>query len=133
MLKESIDKAYKFLSDRCPDKYRINEIISFGYPFRRIRININAERNPEKNLTEIYSLILQTLAAGRNTNEQLRIFLGLPHDDFLLKELYFLRENGLIALSGNEWRVMPAGFDFIKDNSILRVPSSEKFEFLIDG
>lgn len=127
------DKLYKQLSKHCPSGFRINEIIQFGYPFRRLKIKITANKTPEKSLQHIYSAILRTVNAGFSSEKELCQFLGLHPEDFLLKELYYLREKGMLDLVNNKWKVTEVGNEFIKNNDILRVIEEDEFEFLVDA
>ena len=126
-------KLYKQLNKHCPSGFRINEIIQFGYPFRRLKIKITANKTPEKSLQHIYSAILRTVNAGFSSEKELCQFLGLHPEDFLLKELYYLREKGMLDLINNKWIVTETGNEFIKNNDILRVIEEDEFEFLVDA
>lgn len=127
------NQLYTQLKKHCPTGYRINEIIHFGYPFRRMKIRITANKSPEKSLQQIYSAILRTIKAGFSSEKELCRFLGLHHEDFLLKELYYLRENNLLDLVNNEWIITETGNEFINNNNILKVIEEDEFEFLIDA
>lgn len=127
------NQLYNQLKKHCPTGYRINEIIRFGYPFRRLKIKITANKSPEKSLQQIYSAILRTINAGFSSEKELCNFLGLHHEDFLLKELYYLREKSMLDLVSNKWIVTETGNEFIKNNDILKVIEEDEFEFLIDA
>ncbi len=124
---------YKELTKHCPNGFRINEIIKFAYPFRRIRVKVTANKSPEKSLQHIYSSILRTIDAGFETEKEICRFLGLNPEDFILRELYFLREKGLSDLISDKWNVTEQGQEFIKNNDILKVIEEDDFEFLIDA
>ena len=124
---------YKELTKHCPNGFRINEIIKFAYPFRRIRVKVTANKSPEKSLQHIYSSILRTIDAGFDTEKEICRFLGLSPEDFILRELYFLREKGLSDLISDKWKVTEQGQEFIKNNDILKVIEEDDFEFLIDA
>jgi hypothetical protein len=124
---------YKELTKHCPNGFRINEIIKFAYPFRRIRVKVTANKSPEKSLQHIYSSILQTIDAGFESEKEICRFLGLNPEDFILRELYFLREKGLSDLISDKWKVTEQGQEFIKNNDILKVIEEDDFEFLIDA
>ena len=128
-----IQKIHKKLDKQCPSDYRINEIIQFAYPYRRVRINTTVNKSPEKSIQQLYSVFLRTIQAGYNTEEQIIDFLGLKKDDFILRELYFLRERGFVDFSSGIWLVTQQGDEFVKDNDILKILEEEQFEFLIDA
>ena len=126
-------KIYKKLREECPAKYQINEIIPFQYPYRKIRINATVSKQPEKSLQQIWTVLLQTIQIGYAKKEEIIQFLGLQPEDFILKELYFLREKSYVDLVSEKWFITEEGKRFIKDNSILSVLEEEAFEFLIDA
>jgi len=128
-----IIEIHKKLASQCSADYKINEIIMFAYPFRRVRINATVNKSPEKSIQQVYSVLLRTILAGYNNEERIINFLGLHKEDFILRELYFLRERGYADYFSGEWIVTEQGQDFIKDNSILKILEDEEFEFLIDA
>lgn len=121
------------LEKQCASDYRINEIIAFSYPFRRIKINATVNRSPELSIQQIYSVLLRTILEGCSEERELVKFLGLHEEDFILRELYFLRERGYTNLTSGIWIVTGLGEEFIKDNSILKILEEEAFEFLLDS
>lgn len=128
-----IQEIHKKLDNQCPSDYRINEIIPFAYPYRRVRINATVNKSPEKSIQQVYSVFLRTIKAGYNKEEQIIKFLGLNKEDFILRELYFLRERGFVNFASGVWSVTEQGEEFVRDNSILKILEEEEFEFLIDG
>ncbi len=129
----NIQEIHKKLDKQCPSDYRINEIIKFAYPYRRVRINATVNKSPEKSIQQVYSVFLRTIKAGYDTEDQIIEFLGLSKEDFMLRELYFLRERGFVDFISGSWSVTEQGEEFIKDNSILKILEEEEFEFLIDA
>jgi hypothetical protein len=128
-----IQEIHKKLDKQCPSDYKINEIIQFAYPYRRVRVNATVNKSPEKSIQQVYSVFLRTIKAGHNKEEQIIEFLGLKKEDFILRELYFLRERGFVDFTSGIWIVTQQGEGFIKDNSILKILEEEEFEFLIDA
>ena len=128
-----IQEIHKKLDKQCPSDYKINEIIQFAYPYRRVRINATVNKSPEKSIQQVYSVFLRTIKAGYNKEEQLIKFLGLNKEDFILRELYFLRERGFVDFASGIWLVTEQGEEFVKDNNILKILEEEEFEFLIDA
>lgn len=128
-----IKDIHSKLDKQCPSDFKINEIIQFAYPYRRIKVNATVNKSPEKSIQQVYSVFLRTIKAGHNTEEQIIDFLGLHKEDFILRELYFLRERGFVDFASGIWLVTEQGDEFIKDNNILKILEEEEFEFLIDA
>ena len=128
-----IQEIHKKLDKQCPSDFKINEIIQFAYPYRRVRVNATVNKSPEKSIQQVYSVFLRTIKAGHNKEVQIIDFLGLRKEDFILRELYFLRERGFVDFTSGIWLVTQQGKEFIKDNSILKILEEEEFEFLIDA
>ena len=128
-----IKEIYKKLEDQCPSNYRINEIIPIAYPYRKVVINAMVNKSPEESIQQVYAIFIKAIKSGINTESELTHFLGLDKDDFILRELYFLRERGYLDFISNEWMITESGEEFSKDNSILKILSEEEFEFYIDA
>ncbi|MDR0644749.1 MAG: hypothetical protein LBG05_07570 [Treponema sp.] len=127
-------EAYKQLEDKCPTGYRINELIPFWYPVRRIKIDVLANKQPDGSLVKVYNVMLRAIQMGFDTQEKLFDFLGLGKgDEFMLRELFTLREKRYIDLVSEKWQVASEGERFLNDEKILRVEEEEEFEFLLDG
>ena len=127
-----LKEIYQKLEQQCPSNYRINEIIPIAYPYRRIIINAMVNKSPEESIQQVYSIFIKAIKSGLNTENDLTHFLGLDKDDFILRELYFLRERGYLDFISGKWFVTESGENFIKDNSILKILSEEEFEFYFD-
>ena len=127
-----IREIHPKLDKQCASDYRINEIIPFAYPFRRLRINATVNKSPEQSVQQIYSVLLRTILEGYTREHDLIKFLGLHKEDFIVRELYFLRERGYVDLISGNWIVTEQGTEFIKDNNILKILEEEEFEFLLD-
>lgn len=123
---------YNKLAEQCPSGYRINEIIPFSYPFRRIRIRATVNKSPEESIQKIYTIMLKTILQGHSSEQELTDFLGLHPEDFILRELYFLKDRGYVHYTEGTWMVTEQGKLFIDDNSILTLLEEEKFEFSLD-
>lgn len=128
-----IKEIYKKLEDQCPSNYRINEIIPVAYPYRKIIINATVNKSPEESIQQIYAIFIKAIKSGISTENELTHFLGLDKDDFILRELYFLRERGYLDFISSKWMITESGEGFIKDNSILKILSEEEFEFYLDA
>ena len=128
-----IKEIYKKLDDQCPSNYRINEIIPIAYPYRKVVINAIVNKSPEESIQQVYAIFIKAIKSGINTESELTHFLGLDKDDFILRELYFLRERGYLDFISNKWMITESGEEFSKDNTILKILSEEEFEFYIDA
>lgn len=128
-----IKEIYKKLEDQCPSNYRINEIIPIAYPYRKIVINAMVNKSPEESIQQVYAIFIKAIKSGINTESELTHFLGLDKDDFILRELYFLRERGYLDFISNKWMITESGEEFSKDNSILKILSEEEFDFYLDA
>lgn len=128
------EEAYKQLKDKAPTGYRLNELIQFSYPVRKIRLDVLVNKQPDGSLVKVYNVLLRAIQAGFHSQDKLFTFLGLGQtDEFVLRELFALREKGLVDLVSEKWIVTEDGEKFIQDEKILRVEEKEEFEFLIDG
>lgn len=127
-----LQQIHRKLDRQCPSDYKINEIIRFAYPYRRVKIKAIVNKSPEKSIQQVYSVFLRTIKVGYNKEEDIIQFLGLNKEDFILRELYSLRERGYVDLASGTWLITEQGEEFLKDNSILKVLEEEEFEFLID-
>lgn len=122
------------LSKQSPTGYKLNELIPFSYPVRRIRLELLVNKQPDGSLVKVYSVLLRAIQAGFQSQEKLFEFLGLGEtDEFILRELFSLREKDYINVISEKWMLTEAGEQFLKDNSILRVEEEEEYDFLIDG
>jgi hypothetical protein len=127
-------EAYKNLEERCPTGYRINELIKFCYPIRRIKMNVLVNKSPDGSLLKVYIVILRAIQIGFDTQDKLFNFLGLNKDDeFIYRELYALREKCYVDIVSEKWFVTNDGEEFIKNEKILRIEENEDFDFFIDG
>ncbi len=128
------EEAYKQLKDKAPTGYRLNELIQFSYPVRKIRLDVLVNKQPDGSLVKVYNVLLRAIQEGFSSQDKLFTFLGLGQtDEFVLRELFTLREKGLVDLVSEKWIVTEEGEKFIQDEKILRIEEKEEFEFLIDG
>lgn len=127
-------EIYQQLSKQSPTGYRLNELIAFSYPVRRIRLDLLVNKQPDGSLVKVYSLLLRAIQAGFQSQQKLFEFLGLGEtDEFILRELFSLREKDYLNLVSEKWNLTEAGEQFLKDNSILRIEEEEEYDFLLDG
>ncbi len=125
------EEAYKQLKDKAPTGYRLNELIQFSYPVRKIRLDVLVNKQPDGSLVKVYNVLLRAIQAGFSSQDKLFTFLGLGQtDEFVLRELFTLREKGLVDLVSEKWIVTEEGEKFIQDEKILRIEEKEEFEFL---
>jgi hypothetical protein len=128
------EEAYIKLKDKAPTGYKLNELIAFSYPVRKLKLDVLVNKQPDGSLVKVYNVLLRAIQAGFQTQEKLFEFLGLGQtDEFILRELFTLREKGYVDLISEKWIVTEEGKKFLKDNNLLRVEEEEEFEFLLDG
>lgn len=122
------------LAQQAPNGYSLNELIPFAHPVRKVMLRILVSRKPDVSLTGIYAILLQGMEAGLRQEQELLSFLGIPErDEFLSKELMFLRNEGYAQQLAGAWNVLPKGHTFMRDNATMREEAEEEFTFLLDG
>ncbi|MBM3436887.1 MAG: hypothetical protein FJY07_11795 [Bacteroidetes bacterium] len=127
-------EAYKELKDKSPTGFKLNELIAFSYPVRKIKIDALVNKQPDGSLVKVYNVPLRAIQQGFNTQKTLFQFLGLgEQDEFILRELFLLKEKNYVDLIADKWIVAPEGEKFLENEKILRVEEHEDFEFLLDG
>lgn len=127
-------EAYKELKDKSPAGFKLNELIAFSYPVRKIKIDALVNKQPDGSLVKVYNVLLRAIQQGFNTQKTLFQFLGLgEQDEFILRELFLLKEKNYVDLIADKWIVAPDGEKFLENEKILRVEEHEDFEFLLDG
>lgn len=124
---------FRKLTNQCPVDYRINEIIRFKYPYIITKLKAQVNKSPESSILEIYSVILRAIELGMKTEEELLSFLGLQQGDFMIREIYYLKECAYLDEIFQDWYITDTGKKFIKDNSILRILQDEEFKFIVDA
>lgn len=128
------EEAYKQLKDKAPTGYRLNELIAFSYPVRKLKLDVLVNKRPNGSLVKVYNVLLRAIQTGYHSQEKLFEFLGLGlTDEFILRELFTLREKRYVDLISEKWIVTDEGNKFIQDEKILRVEEEQEFEFLLDG
>lgn len=126
-------EVYDRLSKEARKGYRVNELIRFTYPARELRLSIIAAKPLERSLESVYRVVLQAIRSGFDTRELLYDVLGLsPTDEFIQRELFGLRERGLINLVSSTWRVEQVGLDFMADPSLIREETEDRFYCFVD-
>ena len=128
-------EAYKQLKDKSPTGYKLNELIPFSYPVRKLKLDVLVNKQPDGSLVKVYSVLMRAIKAGFHSQKMLFDFLGLGgNDEFILRELFTLRERGYVDFISEKWIVTSdVGEKFLLDTSILRIEEEEEFEFLLDG
>jgi hypothetical protein len=126
-------QIYDKLSREARDGYRVNELIRFSYPVRQVKLLVTVAKPLERSLEGVYRVMLQAIESGFNTRESLYEFLGVsPTDEFLQRELFGLKERGLVNQISNTWVVEKFGRDFLGDGSLVREEEDAVFECFID-
>ena len=127
-------EIFQKLSKQSPTGYKLNELIPFSYPVRRIKLDVLVNKQPDGSLVKVYNVLLRAIQAGFQSQEKLFSFLGLgATDEFILRELFSLREKDYLNLVSEKWVLTEAGEQFLKDNNILRIEEEEEYDFLLDG
>lgn len=127
-------EIYQKLEKQSPTGYKLNELIAFSYPVRRLKLDVLVNKQPDGSLVKVYSVIIKAIQSGFNSQKTLFDFLGLGEtDEFILRELFSLREKGYLDVVSDKWYVTPEGETFLKDNTILRSEEQEEYDFLIDA
>lgn len=92
-------EAYKELKDKSPTGFKLNELIAFSYPVRKIKIDALVNKQPDGSLVKVYNVLLRAIQQGFNTQKTLFQFLGLgEQDEFILRELFLLKEKNYVDL-----------------------------------
>ena len=111
---------YKLRNGKQQKGYRINEIVPFSYPFLEMRLSCLVSKVPEKDLQNLYHHIIEAILVGNSRMEDLFCFLGInKRDEFITKELFYLRDKGLLDYIEDKWVVSLDGSD-LPDEEILR-------------
>jgi len=127
-------EIYQQLSKQSPTGFKLNELIPFSYPVRRIKLELLVNKKPDGSLVKVYNVLLRAIQSGFQSQEKLFAFLGLgTTDEFILRELFSLREKDYINVISEKWMLTEGGEQFLKDNSILRIEEEEEYDFLLDG
>lgn len=123
-------KVYKEIRKNTPKGYRLNELIIFSYPVRKIRMEVEVEKKPEMSLINLYAILLRAVDSGMNTAQKLSHLLGNNSDNSEMKELL---ERAYITEINEIWHVSKTGYEFLENNDLLKLYCKEDFEFLMDG
>ena len=124
---------YKLRNGKHQKGYRINEIVPFSYPFIEMRLSCLVSKVPEKDLQNLYHHIIEAILIGNTKMEDLFIFLGInKRDEFIIKELFFLRDKGLLDYIDNQWYVSQLGKEYLEDKSLISTEEREEFSFAVD-
>lgn len=127
-------EVYNKLASQSPTGYKLNELIPFSYPVRRIKLELLVNKQPDGSLVKVYNVLLRAIQAGFQSQEKLFEFLGLgATDEFMQRELFALREKDYINIVSEKWMLTEGGEQFLKNNSILRIEEEEEYDFLLDG
>ena len=124
---------YKLRNGKQQKGYRINEIVPFSYPFLEMRLSCLVSKVPEKDLQNLYHHIIEAILVGNSRMEDLFSFLGInKRDEFITKELFYLRDKGLLDYIEDKWVVSQLGEEYLKDESLISTEEREDFNFVVD-
>jgi hypothetical protein len=103
------------LRNTSPTGYIFNRVELFSYPIRRIKIEVLVNKQPEGSMLNVYNSILRAIQAGFHSQMELFKFLGLgEQDEFMTRELFYLREKGYVDLFSENWMISVAGENYLK-------------------
>ncbi len=57
-------EIYQQLSKQSPTGYKLNELIPFSYPVRRIKLELLVNKQPDGSLVKVYNVLLRAIQAG---------------------------------------------------------------------
>ena len=124
---------YKLRNGKQQKGYRINEIVPFSYPFLEMRLSCLVSKVPEKDLQNLYHHIIEAILVGNSRMEDLFSFLGInKRDEFITKELFYLRDKGLLDYIDDQWVVSQLGEEYLEDESLISTEEREDFSFVVD-
>lgn len=123
----------EILKESAREGYSFNQYTLFGYPYKKMTKIARVKRNPDDNLTRIYHTILELVKTGYNCLDNLLVFLGgSKNDDFLLKEIRLLADQGLLEWTGDELFVTELGDLYLEGNYSIMVEDTMKYDYLVD-
>lgn len=128
----NFDTIHSKLAKQCPFRYRVNEIIPFAYPYRKLKVQATISIMPERATLKVYAVFLKAIKQGFNTEQAIREVLSLDKDDFLLRELFVLKEQKLVDIVSGQYFVTDQGGRFLEDNSMLKVTAIKDIEVMLD-
>lgn len=71
------EEAYKQLKSKSPTGYKLNELIPFSYPVRKLKLDVLVNKQPDGSLIKVYSVLLRAIQIGFHSQQKLFEFLGL--------------------------------------------------------
>ncbi len=133
-MKINLEAIYDKLASEVAKGYKINELIPFSYPVRRITVRLQANKRPDASLAQVYRVILRTIATGLTSIAEVFEFLGISErDEFMQREILLMRELELLEFLGEKVVLTEKGKEFLKNNDFLRVIETDDFPLLVDG
>lgn len=127
-------EVYQHFTKQSRNGFRVNELIRFSYPVRQVKLEVTVAKRLDRTLERIYRVLLKAIDLGFDTRQSLYGVLGIePLDGFIQRELFGLHERGLINSTGDKWVVNPAGFEFMKDPSLVMTEEQTELKCFIDG
>jgi hypothetical protein len=126
-------EVFALIKEQCAAGYRVNEIIGFQYPYREIKVKALVNKEPEESVKDVYAVLIDCIATGMQSHSEIAIFLGLAEDDFLLQELFELKNQGLLEQISGNWSVTEKGSAFMKGQYTMRTIEEDEIAILLDG
>lgn len=127
------EEISRVLVESAREGYSFNQSVTFGYPFKKMSKIAQVQCNPDDNLSRIYHIILELVKTGYNRLDNLLVFLGgSKNDDFLLKEIRLLADQGLLEGPDDELFVTELGDLYLEENYSIMVEDTMKYDYLVD-
>lgn len=127
------EEISRVLVESAREGYSFNQSVTFGYPFKKMSKIAQVQCNPDDNLSRIYHTILELVKTGYNRLDNLLVFLGgSKNDDFLLKEIRLLADQGLLEGPDDELFVTELGDLYLEENYSIMVEDTMKYDYLVD-
>ena len=123
------------LKEKAPLGYSFNQFVVFDYPYKQITKIARVKRIPDKDLSNLYRIVLRVVQAGATDKQALSNFLGTSEqDDFIKNEFQFLVEQGLLDESKEKYSLTELGKEYLQNEIPIPfwVEDTINFDFLID-
>ncbi|MBP5400531.1 MAG: hypothetical protein J6Y35_02760 [Bacteroidales bacterium] len=122
------------LKEKNPQGYSFNQFALFDYPYTQITKVARVKRVPDKDLNNLYHIVLRAVQAGIAEKKALADFLGISEqDDFIKNEFLFLVKQGFINDDIKQYSLTELGKAYIRDEiPPIWVEDTINYNFLID-
>ncbi|MEZ4774840.1 MAG: phospholipase D-like domain-containing protein [Bacteroidia bacterium] len=116
------------------DRFTLNYLQKIAFPYYKVKLSLISAGKPEKDTSQVHSILLRLIQAGMNTENEIKTFLGLQPPYFILRELYELARHGAIYLGkeGAYW-LNTKGEEILNGNAWISITETVDYELVIDG